>query len=339
MLQVYQVEFDYIPAKSDELPLTKNQYLSVLVAESDDWWVTYNLNKQQIGWTPINFLKKVEYAIYICEYEYISQSDDELTIREGDTIYVLERDTNTEGWYFVMVETFNCSVELLVQEHGLKYTMYKVGLVPSNFITAKPKPKVPTGAVGLPKAGTVKLKTVSTTPIRDQPDELPQMASKTSVSAISDSNKSATVKKNSAIISPTEKTATVKKYTPSLVQVSTAPPTNPQPTRKDDSAKSVKEDFPTKESYSAPRSEKRKSVLADHKSASEILDVANSSSVPNSTTTSSKATKTVKEIGTQTGNLDPKTVEELHWYIDDQLLSIKSEMFVELEKMRKSIKK
>eukprot|EP00834_Sanchytrium_tribonematis_P003980 NODE_175_length_14138_cov_1.015314.p6 type:complete len:337 gc:universal NODE_175_length_14138_cov_1.015314:4603-3593(-) len=323
MLEVYKVEFDYTPAKSDELSLVKNQFLTVLQAESADWWIMYNLNKQQIGWVPLNFLKRVEHYHYQCDYEYTAENDDELSLKEGDPVIVLDKNTSIDGWYLAMIESFTGSVELLVQEQGLKYNMYKVGLVPSNFVSAKSKPnKIPTGGVALPKNGTVILKSTQPKTV-DREEDPVGLAHKSSISYL-EQNKTGTMKKNqqststyvtSVAYSPSDKSATIKKLPPSI-QTPQATATTIQ--RKDDSAKYVKnEDFPLKEKESVSRKESVVDikVTAEHKKSTIIEK---------------------KEIACQTGGHVIANLEDLQWYVDDQLLSLKSEMYSELEKIRKA---
>ena len=355
MLQVYQVEFDYTPAKADELALVKGQYLSVLLSESEDWWITYNLSKQQIGWTPLNFLKKVEYATYNCDFDYAAENDDELNLKEGDTVYVLDKTTSIDGWFYAMIETFIGSVELLVQEHGLKYSMYKIGLVPSNFITQKPKTKAPpVGGVGLPKGGTIQLKPTKTfdrdqAPTVNTQETTPTHKASFNVSTYADQAKSATIKKGAqnypaptyiSVAAPSpvadNKSATIKKNSQAPLSLAPQSPTsNSSQGRKDDSAKSVKQDdFPLRETQNnQPQlpTQTRKASISENKSFLELQREASKLTLP--------AKIERKDIGTQTFVVNPVTLDELQWYVDDNLLSIKTEMYAELEKIRRSIKK
>ena len=329
MLQVYQVEFDYTPAKSDELALTKDQYLTALLTESDDWWIMYNLEKQQIGWTPLNFLRKVDYSIYNCDFEYAAENEDELTLKEGDTLYILDKETEIEGWFVAMIETYIGSVELLVQEHGLKYAMYKVGLVPSNFISPKTnKPKLP-GAIGLPKGGTVQLKpnkpASAFVPEKDFSPPIVSHKPSFNVSPYpTEQQKTITIKKATPayanIGSFDPKTSTIKKPTPATIQVPTINETfsRKEPTPDSAIAPSPQKYVERKESILEPKKETQKQV-------SDLAKETNKLSL----------SREKKEIAVQTGTLNPSTIEELQWYIDDQLLSIKVEMYTELDKIRK----
>ena len=136
-LMFHQAIYEYSATKSDELNIQSGDYLCGLKTDNPDWWIMYNMNTQQIGWAPVVFTKSIQVVEHTCDFEYEKQNDDELTMKEKDVVLVIQENIGVDGWCKGFLMNDMGTVELLVQDTGMKYTMYQVGLVPSNFLSLK----------------------------------------------------------------------------------------------------------------------------------------------------------------------------------------------------------
>uniref|UniRef100_A0AC35U536 SH3 domain-containing protein n=1 Tax=Rhabditophanes sp. KR3021 TaxID=114890 RepID=A0AC35U536_9BILA len=132
------VRFSYMPVEADEVELTTGAIVKVLKKGEDQGWLYGNINgikgvfpdsyvERMADPTPIshddesrkkssNFGSDSEIAningnvsndneiiegdIAVVEYDYLPQREDELALKKGDKILILDRESTEEGWFF-----------------------------------------------------------------------------------------------------------------------------------------------------------------------------------------------------------------------------------------------
>ncbi|CEF66950.2 BcDNA.GH03163 [Strongyloides ratti] len=152
------VRFSYIPQENDELSLTPGDIVRVLDKGEDNGWLFGSINGtkgvfpdsyiERISDTPENIDKKrtpsesgsttsshlnntsieSELDIALVAFDYVASRDDELTLKKGDRILIIERNNVEEGWF-----------------KGKHLTTNKIGVFPANFTKYReiPIPETP----------------------------------------------------------------------------------------------------------------------------------------------------------------------------------------------------
>uniref|UniRef100_A0A672PZ38 Osteoclast-stimulating factor 1 n=1 Tax=Sinocyclocheilus grahami TaxID=75366 RepID=A0A672PZ38_SINGR len=116
-----EVAFPYTPANEDELDLVVGETIEILREIEDGWWIGKKNNR--VGAFPSNFVKeifvpsKVNHKVstfvitkYIfnfttvkecCQamFDYTAVTEDELNLKKGDVIAIINKTTEDEGWW------------------------------------------------------------------------------------------------------------------------------------------------------------------------------------------------------------------------------------------------
>uniref|UniRef100_A0A0N4ZH48 SH3 domain-containing protein n=1 Tax=Parastrongyloides trichosuri TaxID=131310 RepID=A0A0N4ZH48_PARTI len=141
------VRFSYIPQENDELNLTPGDIVKVLDKGEDNGWLFGSVNGIK-GVFPDSYIERIpeahdnsmekkrtpsesgsmnsgsfntsfndsEIDLALVVFDYIASRDDELTLKKGDKIQILDRNNIEEGWF-----------------KGKHMTTNKVGVFPANF--------------------------------------------------------------------------------------------------------------------------------------------------------------------------------------------------------------
>uniref|UniRef100_A0A0K0DW48 SH3 domain-containing protein n=1 Tax=Strongyloides stercoralis TaxID=6248 RepID=A0A0K0DW48_STRER len=151
------VRFSYIPQENDELTLTPGDIVRVLDKGEDNGWLYGSINGTK-GVFPDSYIEKIsdihenidkkrtpsesgsttsshfnntstenELDIALVAFDYVASRDDELTLKKGDKILIIERNNVEEGWF-----------------KGKHLTTNKIGVFPANFTKYRELPLVET---------------------------------------------------------------------------------------------------------------------------------------------------------------------------------------------------
>uniref|UniRef100_A0A8C1T2I2 Osteoclast-stimulating factor 1 n=1 Tax=Cyprinus carpio TaxID=7962 RepID=A0A8C1T2I2_CYPCA len=170
-----EVAFPYTPAHEDEMELVVGETIEILREIEDGWWMGKKNN--QIGAFPSNFVKEIfvpskgtlklelgkvqqrpslrrkTSSVKECcrvMFDYTGVTEDELTLKKGDVVAIINKSTEDEGWW---------EGEL----NGRR------GFFPDNFVMVIPADALHTGNAGQPpvRRGSQK-NTVNQMPVMDQ---------------------------------------------------------------------------------------------------------------------------------------------------------------------------
>ncbi|XP_040982491.1 neutrophil cytosol factor 1 isoform X3 [Aquila chrysaetos chrysaetos] len=110
VLQTYRAIADYEKSSTSEMALKAGDMVDVVEKSESGWWFCQMKNKR--GWVPAAYLEPMDgpdeseeqepnYAgeQYIVQKSYTAVEDDELTLKEGDTIEVIHK--LLDGWWVI----------------------------------------------------------------------------------------------------------------------------------------------------------------------------------------------------------------------------------------------
>ncbi|NWZ82077.1 NCF1 factor, partial [Poecile atricapillus] len=110
VLQTYRAIADYEKSSTSEMALKAGDMVDVVEKSENGWWFCQLKNKQ--GWVPAAYLEPLDgpdeseeqepnYAgeAYIVQKSYTAVEEDELTLKEGDTIEVIHK--LLDGWWVI----------------------------------------------------------------------------------------------------------------------------------------------------------------------------------------------------------------------------------------------
>uniref|UniRef100_A0A3Q4GSJ4 Osteoclast-stimulating factor 1 n=1 Tax=Neolamprologus brichardi TaxID=32507 RepID=A0A3Q4GSJ4_NEOBR len=175
-----EVLFPYSPVNEDEMELVAGETIEIVREIEDGWWM--GVKNGKLGAFPSNFVKEIfssPKAVFVllnavfvpiqitqrasvrnkakksmecCKvmFDYKAKTEDELELKKGDVVKILNKETADEGWWegelngrcgffpdnFVMVIPPINSLQVSGQKHNLKHN--PVGL---EFNYDKPEPK------------------------------------------------------------------------------------------------------------------------------------------------------------------------------------------------------
>jgi len=96
---VYITLFDYKKQDDTELDLKKGENIKVIEKdENSGWWYGHSIETPKIcGFFPNNYLIQVDTTskLYIVEFDFIGEGSNELTIKKGEELELLEK---KNGW-------------------------------------------------------------------------------------------------------------------------------------------------------------------------------------------------------------------------------------------------
>lgn len=105
----YRARYDFRPRDSEELELRKNETVSLLSTGGDDWWQVRN-QSGGVGLVPKDYLQEIMYSEppllqapksvsvrTMAKFAYNASRDDELNLRKGDCVEILEKEG--DGWW------------------------------------------------------------------------------------------------------------------------------------------------------------------------------------------------------------------------------------------------
>uniref|UniRef100_A0A672PTI5 Osteoclast-stimulating factor 1 n=1 Tax=Sinocyclocheilus grahami TaxID=75366 RepID=A0A672PTI5_SINGR len=107
-----EVAFPYTPANEDELDLVVGETIEILREIEDGWWIGKKNNR--VGAFPSNFVKEIfvpskgeanflynGYMKECCQamFDYTAVTEDELNLKKGDVIAIINKTTEDEGWW------------------------------------------------------------------------------------------------------------------------------------------------------------------------------------------------------------------------------------------------
>ncbi|XP_016094600.1 SH3 domain-containing kinase-binding protein 1-like isoform X5 [Sinocyclocheilus grahami] len=148
-----EVAFPYTPANEDELDLVVGETIEILREIEDGWWIGKKNNR--VGAFPSNFVKEIFVPSKVKEccqamFDYTAVTEDELNLKKGDVIAIINKTTEDEGWW---------EGEL----NGRR------GFFPDNFVLVIPADVLHTGNAGQPpvRHGSQK-NAVNQMPVMDQ---------------------------------------------------------------------------------------------------------------------------------------------------------------------------
>ncbi|KAI9492787.1 hypothetical protein BDB00DRAFT_826432 [Zychaea mexicana] len=111
--------YDYDARTSDEIDVHEDNVLYIIEKEDDDWWraeLKSGNGNGPVGLVPATYLEECEPIGKVrAEYDYDAQHEEELTFKEGQELFVLERDD--PDWLLVRLAS-----------NG------QIGLAPSNYV-------------------------------------------------------------------------------------------------------------------------------------------------------------------------------------------------------------
>uniref|UniRef100_A0A0N5BRA8 SH3 domain-containing protein n=1 Tax=Strongyloides papillosus TaxID=174720 RepID=A0A0N5BRA8_STREA len=149
------VRYSYIPQENDELSLTPGEIIKVLDKGEDNGWLYGSINGVK-GVFPDSYIEKIsdiqenidhkrrtpsesgsttssnhynnisienEMDIALVAFDYTASRDDELTLKKGDKIQILDRNNIEEGWF-----------------KGKHLTTNRIGVFPANFTKYREQP-------------------------------------------------------------------------------------------------------------------------------------------------------------------------------------------------------
>ena len=105
---------DYSPRKDSELGFKEGDLLHVVNNDDREWWLA-----GQIGCIPCNYVSLVSngyvnlqgisannstlsYPLFIVKYDYMSRTKDDLNIKKGDLLYIIDNDD--DGWWLARIK-------------------------------------------------------------------------------------------------------------------------------------------------------------------------------------------------------------------------------------------
>ncbi|NXX96076.1 NCF1 factor, partial [Centropus bengalensis] len=110
VLQTYRAIADYEKSSTSEMALQAGDMVDVVEKSENGWWFCQLKNKR--GWVPAAYLEPLDgpdeseeqepnYAgeAYIVQKSYTAAEEDELTLKEGDTIEVIHK--LLDGWWVI----------------------------------------------------------------------------------------------------------------------------------------------------------------------------------------------------------------------------------------------
>ena len=105
----YRAKYEFRPRDNEELELRKNETVSLVSAEDNDWWQVRN-QSGGVGLVPRDYLEEVMYSDpapqqaprwdsvrSVAKFAYTASRDDELSLRKGDCVEILEKEG--DGWW------------------------------------------------------------------------------------------------------------------------------------------------------------------------------------------------------------------------------------------------
>ncbi|XP_029469417.1 neutrophil cytosol factor 1 [Rhinatrema bivittatum] len=128
ILQTYRVLADYEKNSKTELALSTGDIVDVIEKSENGWWFCQLKNKR--GWVPAAYLEPLdspdeleepepnyEGELYVTITGYTADQDDELTLKEGETIEVIHK--LLDGWWVVRKdETTGYYPSMYMQKSG-----------------------------------------------------------------------------------------------------------------------------------------------------------------------------------------------------------------------------
>ncbi|XP_048823053.1 neutrophil cytosol factor 1 isoform X1 [Lagopus muta] len=138
VLQTYRAIADYEKSSKPEMALKAGDAVDVVEKSETGWWFCQLKNKR--GWVPAAYLEPMDgpdeseeqepnYAgeLYMVQKSYTAVEEDELTLKEGDTIEVIHK--LLDGWWVVRNdETTGYYPSMYLQKSGEVNTPEKSGL-------------------------------------------------------------------------------------------------------------------------------------------------------------------------------------------------------------------
>ncbi|EDO39299.1 predicted protein, partial [Nematostella vectensis] len=121
LLEQYVVITDYKKTQQKDLNLRAGNVVDVIQKNEHGWWFV-DLDGE-LGWVPASYLEPrdgtsefddPEHVIYYVIGEYNKDDDSEVSLKEGETVEVLEQ--SEDGWWLVRTQNFS------------------VGWAPSNYL-------------------------------------------------------------------------------------------------------------------------------------------------------------------------------------------------------------
>ncbi|KAJ1184791.1 hypothetical protein NDU88_001593 [Pleurodeles waltl] len=110
ILQTYRAIADYENTSKTELPLSTSDIVDVVEKSENGWWFCQKKNRR--GWVPAAYLEPLDSADeseeadpnyegepYIATKGYTADQDDEMTLKEGETVDVIHK--LLDGWWVV----------------------------------------------------------------------------------------------------------------------------------------------------------------------------------------------------------------------------------------------
>ncbi|CAG8513808.1 2519_t:CDS:10, partial [Dentiscutata heterogama] len=101
--------YDYTAQNDDEISFKEDDILYILENDDEEWWKAKlkiekngdeNTEEGQIGLVPSNYIQEAECKnVLKAVYDYESQSDEELSFKEDDILYLYDKDDS--DWYLV----------------------------------------------------------------------------------------------------------------------------------------------------------------------------------------------------------------------------------------------
>ncbi|XP_069470851.1 neutrophil cytosol factor 1 [Ambystoma mexicanum] len=138
ILQTYRAIADYENKSKHELPLSTSDIVDVVEKSENGWWFCQKNNKR--GWVPAAYLEPLDSADeaedpepnyegeqYITIKGYTADEDDELTLKEGESIEVIHK--LLDGWWVVRKdEVTGYYPSIFLQKSGEEPSMQKTQL-------------------------------------------------------------------------------------------------------------------------------------------------------------------------------------------------------------------
>ncbi|XP_010012724.1 PREDICTED: neutrophil cytosol factor 1, partial [Nestor notabilis] len=135
VLQTYRAIADYEKSSKTEMALQAGDMVDVVEKSENGWWFCQLKNKR--GWVPASYLEPMDgpdeseeqepnYAgePYIVQKSYTAMEEDELTLKEGDTIEVIHK--LLDGWWVIRKdETTGYYPSMYLQKAGEVNTSVK----------------------------------------------------------------------------------------------------------------------------------------------------------------------------------------------------------------------
>ncbi|ORX52418.1 hypothetical protein DM01DRAFT_1384111 [Hesseltinella vesiculosa] len=117
-LEVCQALYDYEARTPDEISIQENDIIYIVEKEDDEWWkgeLKQGDEPGPVGLVPASYVEEVTpVGMVRAEFDYDAQQEEELSIIEGQEMWVYERDD--PDWFLVKLDTGD------------------LGLVPSNYV-------------------------------------------------------------------------------------------------------------------------------------------------------------------------------------------------------------